>query len=534
MSLNTGTLVHGRYRIEAKLGEGGMGAVYRALDALNDQPCALKELRLGYLPSEEDTLLPDATVASVGGRAVAITREKAAEQFRREAQLLARLSHPGLPKVTDYFGLDDEYYLVMTLIEGQDLARVQAAAQGQPLPEARVLEWMGQVADALAYCHAQGVIHRDIKPANMILTREGRVYLVDFGIAKPEDSSGKTTIGARATTPGYSPPEQYGGRGRTDARSDIYALGATLYALLTGRDPIEAIDRLQDAEMPAPRSLVPGLAPHVDAAVMRALALKPADRFQSVAELRAALAGPEPADAELARWVDDIVTAYITGNRARVWALLGEMSARRMGQGPSPAPGAPAKAMAPAHWTVVRRDRFNDGANGWPTGAIRQRLVVGNLSVTGGEYRWEVRALGSFVSRIRHEPPLTDFALAIDARLLSGPDSCQYGLTFRSGKSGEYVFWARGDGHVALRAWCSGDWTTLLDWAPCPALHRGQANRLTVIAQGRQLGLLVNDQLVGAIEDARQSRGTAGLAIALARAGDVATFAFDDFELRAP
>ncbi len=345
MPLNESDVVLGRYRIEARLGEGGMGAVYRAFDTLHDQPCALKEFRLGHLPSEADARPEDGTRLQGSSKAPAVTREKAAEQFRREARLLARLDHPNLPRVTDYLSLGDDHYLVMTLVEGRDLAAVLAAAPGRPLAEAQALAWIDQVLDALAYCHSQGVIHRDVKPANMVVTPEGKVYLVDFGIAKPDDPSGQTTVGARATTPGYSPPEQYGGRGCTDARSDVYAVGATLYALLTGHEPIEAIDRLQGRELPRPCTLAPDVSPSVDAAVMRALALKPADRFQSAGELRAALRDARGSDEELLHRLDELLDAHLAGDQARVRALLDELAALR-GFKPAPAEGAQPQAEA--------------------------------------------------------------------------------------------------------------------------------------------------------------------------------------------
>ncbi len=545
MGLSIGDIVHGRYRIDAKLGEGGMGAVYRAFDTLNEQPCALKELRLGHLPREDEAHLVDVTLPAGGAGVPPVTREKAAEQFRREAQLLARLEHPNLPKVSDYFGLGDQYYLVMTLIHGQDLARVLAVERGQPLPEERVLGWMEQVIDALAYCHKRGVIHRDVKPANMILTPAGWVYLVDFGIAKPEDAAGHTTVGARATTPGYSPPEQYGGRGRTDARSDIYALGATMYALLTGRDPVEAIDRLQGVELPCPSSLAPAISPQVDAAVMRALALKPADRPQSMAELQAALSIPgAPTEAELMRWVDQIMAAYQASDQGRVRALLDEMAARRgiavappaPAPSPQPSPGVRAAitSLVPQGWRTIRHDHFRHGANGWPTGEYRQQWAVGSMNVTGGEYRWEACAHDTFVSRVRHEPALGDCYVAVDARLISGPDGCLYGLSFRNSDEGDYVFLARKDGCVALRLWYGDAWTDLVNWVRTQAFRRDGANRLAVLAQGPRISLFVNGQRVGEATDAHLRRGTAGLAVSLTKRGDSAVFAFDDFELCAP
>lgn len=287
----TETLLKGRYRIETLLGMGGMGAVYAAFDTLQDDRCAVKELRLESFPSEEETRFKDAdvTVARVSSRTMPpVTRESAVRQFQREARILAKLDHPNLPKVFDYFVHEDRFYLVMELIEGKSLSEVIEEAEGG-VPEQQVLSWMEQVLDAVDYCHSQGVIHRDIKPDNIIVTPEGHVYLVDFGIAKSYDPTGKTTLGARAVTPGYSPLEQYGGTSRTDARSDVYSLGALMYTLLTGRKPVEATSRALGKELPSPRDLVPAVSPHLDKAVMRALELDPRSRFQTVAAMEAAL-----------------------------------------------------------------------------------------------------------------------------------------------------------------------------------------------------------------------------------------------------
>jgi len=164
------------------------------------------------------------------------TSTEAQRQFLREAMVLANLSHPNLPRVTDHFVIPNQgQYLVMDFVEGQDLASLQ---QRQPaLSLEHVIDWISQVAEALIYLHGRQppVLHRDIKPANIRLTPDGKAMLVDFGLVKMYDPNLKTTMGARALTPGYAPPEQYG-RGRTDARSDIYALGATLYKLLSGQE----------------------------------------------------------------------------------------------------------------------------------------------------------------------------------------------------------------------------------------------------------------------------------------------------------
>ncbi len=264
MALEVGETLNNRYRIVALLGQGGMGAVYRAWDLNLKRGVALKEN--------------------------ADRSPEAARQFEREATMLAQLAHANLPRVTDHFSLPDRgQYLVMDYVEGEDLESL--LAREGALPEAQAVDWVAQVCDALAYLHRQKppIIHRDIKPANIRVTPDGRAMLVDFGIAKQAEAGGRTTVGARAVTPGFSPPEQYGD-GATDARSDTYALGATLYHLLTGRPPTESIKRMVGmAEVVPPRQVNPAISPSVEAAVMTALALPTDRRFQDAAALRAAL-----------------------------------------------------------------------------------------------------------------------------------------------------------------------------------------------------------------------------------------------------
>ncbi len=267
MLLETGKVLNNRYRIVKLLGQGGFGAVYRAWDMNLSGPCAIKE-------NFE-------------------TSPAAQSQFAREASILYNLRHPNLPKVIDHFGIPGQgQYLVMEFIEGQDLQDKIDQASG-PLPEAKVLPWIWQVCDALNYLHHRTppIIHRDIKPANVRITPEGTVYLVDFGIAKLFDPERKTTLGARAVTPGYSPFEQYGQK-PTDVRTDVYALGATLYTTLTSRLPIESIERIAGATLPPPRTLNPDVSTQVEAAIFRAMAIMPEDRFQSIEEFKNTLIIP--------------------------------------------------------------------------------------------------------------------------------------------------------------------------------------------------------------------------------------------------
>jgi hypothetical protein len=182
----------------------------------------------------------------------------------------------------------------MDYVEGEDLQ--QMLDRRGPLPEAEVLPWIMQICDALTYLHnqPQPIIHRDVKPANIKITLDGQPVLVDFGIAKFYDPSQQTTMGARAITPGYSPPEQYG-KGRTDARSDIYSLGATLYALLTGKDPADSVERLIGAaDLTPPDQLNPLISEPVARVIMKAMTAETALRYQSIGEFKAALTSDAP------------------------------------------------------------------------------------------------------------------------------------------------------------------------------------------------------------------------------------------------
>ena len=161
----------------------------------------------------------------------------------------------------------------MEFVQGEDLEQMMERTGGA-LPQEQVMKWILQIADALIYLHAQKppIIHRDIKPANIRITPQGDAMLVDFGIAKVYDPNQKTTMGARAVTPGYSPPEQYG-VGSTDAQSDVYALGATMYALLTGQDVPPSVDITAGAVPPPPPAQLvnPAIRPEISRALERAM-----------------------------------------------------------------------------------------------------------------------------------------------------------------------------------------------------------------------------------------------------------------------
>jgi hypothetical protein len=213
-------------------------------------------------------------------------------QFRQEAQILAGLKHPSLPRVTDFFVWSGNDYLVMDFVEGESLAAI--IENDERVPEAQVVEWGLQLLDALAACHRRNVLHRDIKPQNIIIREDGRAVLVDFGLVKLWDPKNPRTqrIIRGMGTREYASPEQFGlQRGaHTEPRSDVYSLGATLYHALTGHEPPSAMDRLvNETKIIRPQSLGVQISPHVEAVVMQSLALERERRFTSVEAMERAL-----------------------------------------------------------------------------------------------------------------------------------------------------------------------------------------------------------------------------------------------------
>ncbi len=264
MVLERGTLVNNRYRVVEILGQGGMGSVYRAIDE-----------NLGVDVALKDNLF---------------TTDEYARQFRREAVILATLRHPNLTRVTDHFVIEDQgQYLVMDYIEGEDLR--QRMDRVGLLSDEEVVIIGAAICDALNYLHTRipPIVHRDIKPGNVKITPDGHIFLVDFGLAKIIQSGQATTTGARAMTPGYSPPEQYGAA-RTDHRSDLFSLGATLYAALTGVIPEDALARAMDqADLTNLRKRNPKVSRRLGAVIEKSLAVRPDDRFQDAEEFKQAL-----------------------------------------------------------------------------------------------------------------------------------------------------------------------------------------------------------------------------------------------------
>lgn len=260
-------LLMGRFRILHKIGQGGMSIVYQAEDLrLPGKLWAIKEMS-------------DATVTDP------VEKQRAIAGFKQEAQILSKLQHPNIPQVVDSFQQGSKHYIVTEYVDGATLADM-LAKRGGPFAEIEVRAWLKQLCDVLLYLHGRQppIIFRDLKPQNIMVDRTGQVKLIDFGIAR-FFKAGKARDTMLLGTPGYAPPEQHG-HGQTDVRSDVFALGVTLYQLLTGYDPTAT-----PYNLPPIRPLAPSISPAMEEIIQRAIQLQPQARWQNIAEIQAVLQG---------------------------------------------------------------------------------------------------------------------------------------------------------------------------------------------------------------------------------------------------
>ena len=268
--LEIGSVLDGKYKILNKIGQGGMSVVYLAMNEKANKQWAIKEVRKD------------------GRQDIEVVKQN----LIAETDILKKLSHPNLPSIIDVIDADDSFLIVMDYIEGNSLSH--AIKENGPQPQAYVIEWAKQLCDVLGYLHSRKppIIYRDLKPANIMLRPNGEISLIDFGTAKEfmNDNVEETScLGTR----GYAAPEQYGGRGRTDARTDIYCLGATMYHLITGRSPAEP-----PYEMKPIRWWDPTLSSGLEEIILKCTKSDPAERYQSCNELMFALEHYDEMDQE--------------------------------------------------------------------------------------------------------------------------------------------------------------------------------------------------------------------------------------------
>lgn len=356
-------LRNGRYVLLKTVGRGGMAAVYQATDTKERRPVAIKEM-------SQDGLSPQEL-------------REAHASFTHEADLLKGLRHPNLPRVYEHFSERNRHYLVMEYIDGETLEQRLANAKG-PLPEAEVLGWARQLCAALAYLHAQRppIIFRDLKPGNIMLTRRGEVKLIDFGIARafaPNRAHDTQALG----TPGYAPPEQYGSA-QTDGRADIYALGATLYHLLTNYD----VARTPFA-LPPLRSRNPAITARTANAIERATQLNRDNRPATIGDFEHDL---PPAPGQGAGWSAGQATAKTTAQprqapKTRPAAQASGQASGQAGPGSggavSGAIGAAAAGLAAATVAAIKTQLGGQGANATPGAAVRAAITAFAHTATG-------------------------------------------------------------------------------------------------------------------------------------------------------
>ena len=287
--LEIGSIVDGKYKILNKIGQGGMSVVYLAMNERANKQWAIKEVRKD------------------GTKDYEVVRQG----LIAETDILKKLNHPHLPSIIDVIDCDDTFLIVMDYIEGKTLDYWLKHEGAQP--QERVVEWAKQICDVLGYLHSRKppIIYRDLKPSNVMLKPDGQIMIIDFGTAREfKERSIEDT--ACLGTQGYAAPEQYGGHGQTDGRTDIYTLGATMYHLLTGHNP-----SLPPYEMYPIRKWNPSLSSGLEEIVLKCTQRNPADRYQTCAELMYALEHYDEMDIEYKKtqgrkWKLFLTTASLT------------------------------------------------------------------------------------------------------------------------------------------------------------------------------------------------------------------------------
>ena len=564
--IGIGTVLNSRYTVQQELGQGGMGAVYLAQDLQHRRPVAIKVARLGGL--------------------------EARDRFRREAAFLKRLHHHSLPRVWDYFSDTQRDFLVMEYIPGEDLESL--VHRHGPQPEWLVLRWADELLDGLDYLHTpeSPLIHRDIKPGNLKLRTDETLVLVDFGIATELRPDKDTEQGAQAVTPGFSPPEQYTDK-PTDARTDIYSVGATLYFLLTGQTPRAAIERAEkSAALPAPSEVVPSISSSSDMLIGKALQLHHEDRWRSAAEMRHAVAyasqnltakspqlfsttpsKPQPVEGSRppgsrrsSRRVGVVMLLIIVAVALSAAGLLalnspgavGSNEAQRASSSqdavtedlltplPTNTPGAAVAATAFAIQPIVVPVDGTATSDGtvflWqPISAIDEDFQHPSSVWAAGAkdgFKWGAQD-GTY--RLAMGPPSTllsipldvsvgDFAASLRGRVLAGGGGVRFGMQFRSGDDSYYRLDYLPGAGLELSKQVNGASSLLLERFPVSDNAPENLVRFGIIASGLHLQVMFEDQLVAEIADNALERGDISL-YAISGPGGRSEVAFSTFQM---
>jgi WD40 repeat protein/tRNA A-37 threonylcarbamoyl transferase component Bud32 len=390
------------YRLEGEIARGGMGIVYRGIHTVFAEVVAIKAIYPELMLSQD-----------------------LRERFLNEARIQRRLQHANIVQIREFLVEGDRFYIVMEFIQGETLAQ-RLKQLGGPMAAGEAADIIRQALAGLASAHAQGVIHRDIKPSNIMLTREGVAKLTDFGIARGRDTAKLTQTGMAVGTAAYMSPEQIQGV-KVDHRSDIYSMGVTLYEMLTGRVPFE---RPKDSDSdfpvlsahtsqppPPPRQFAPGIPVGVESAILKALAKKPEERFQSCEEFMAALSSEsEPArDAIDALRAKPLASAKPLPAAPANKVVIDPITLKPISPAPSrPAPGPPA-LVAP----MAKPAKREEPRRAWPWVVVITLLVL----AVGGGIGWQfLRAQGKFKLIYRfagHGDAVTSVAFSPYGRLLA-------------------------------------------------------------------------------------------------------------------
>lgn len=305
--LQPGTILcSGKYTIEKKIGEGGFGITYKAVQSGLNRVVCIKE----YFPAGKCARATYAQTIFVQGASEALF-EKYRLAFVKEAKMLATLHHPNIVEVLDVFDENNTSYMVMSFIEGKSLQSIVNSRGRLPYPE--VVNYIAQVTNAVGYVHERHILHRDIKPDNIMITSDYKAILIDFGSAR-EFEQDKTQVHTSMLTHGYAPTEQYTANSRKGAYTDIYAIGATMYFVLTGQVPLEAAARLTE-QMAAPKDLAPDIPDEANRTILKAMQIKAENRHQTVAEFMDDLRNIRPSVL-----VDETIGG--TASYKKLWPIL--------------------------------------------------------------------------------------------------------------------------------------------------------------------------------------------------------------------